>query len=106
MAVDPERQEGGRHYKGMGSHEPWEVLRSWLTPEEYRGYMKGSMIVYLAREAKKGGDTDLKKVAHYAAKLVEVIEQRRTVQHPCVFVGGCPQPTQCIVAERCLNAKA
>lgn len=69
-----DRQEGGDHYKKHGDHQPWDVLRSWLTPEEYRGYMKGTMIVYLARERDKAGDLDIKKVAHYGQKFVEVLE--------------------------------
>ena len=35
-------QEGGDHYKKLGDYQPWEVLRRWLTPEEFRGYMKGT----------------------------------------------------------------
>lgn len=72
-----DRQVGGNHYKKHGAHQPWDVLRSWLTPEEYRGYMKGTMIVYLARERDKGGDQDLGKVAHYAEKLNEVLLEEK-----------------------------
>lgn len=72
-----DRQEGGEHYKRFQQHQPWDVLQSWLTPEEYRGYMKGTIIVYLAREQQKGGDLDLKKVAHYSEKLVEVISMKK-----------------------------
>lgn len=50
-----EVQEGGDHYKKLGAYQPWEVLRAWLTPEEFRGYMKGTAIAYLARERDKGG---------------------------------------------------
>jgi len=67
-----ETQIGGEHYKPMGDYQPWEVLRHWLTPEEYRGYQKGVVIAYLARERAKGGDQDLKKAAHHLQKLIEV----------------------------------
>lgn len=67
-----EKQVGGDHYKTMGDYQPWEVLRHWLTPEEYRGYQKGVVIAYLARERAKGGDQDLKKAAHHLQKLIEV----------------------------------
>lgn len=67
-----EQQIGGDHYKGMGDFQPWDVMRHWLTPEEYRGYQKGTAIAYLARERGKGGDADIAKAAHHLAKLVEV----------------------------------
>lgn len=65
-------QEGGDHYKKLGTYQPWEVLRAWLTPEEFRGYMKGTAIAYLAREQDKGGDMDIKKAAHTLQGLVEL----------------------------------
>lgn len=64
-------QVGGDHYKGLGQHEPWNVLRAWMTPEEFRGYLKGSAIVYLAREHGKGGAQDIEKASHYLQKLAE-----------------------------------
>lgn len=65
-----DRQEGGDHYHKL-EVQPWDALKAWLTPEEYRGYMKGTVIVYLARERSKGGDLDIKKSAHYLDKLLE-----------------------------------
>lgn len=65
-------QEGGDHYKKLGAYQPWEVLRAWLTPEEFRGYMKGTAIAYLAREQDKGGDLDIKKAVHTLQGLVEL----------------------------------
>jgi hypothetical protein len=57
-------QVGGDHYKKLGAYQPVEVLKRWLTPEEFRGYMKGTAIVYLARERDKGGDEDITKSGH------------------------------------------
>lgn len=71
-----DRQEGGSHYKDMGAYQPWEVLQRWLTPEEYRGYMKGTAIAYLAREQGKGGDLDIRKSAHTLEGLIEVLAQQ------------------------------
>lgn len=65
-------QVGGSHYKDMGDFQPWDVLKHWLTPEEYRGYQKGVAIAYLARERAKGGDQDIAKAAHHLQKLLEV----------------------------------
>jgi hypothetical protein len=67
-----EVQEGGDHYKKLGAYQPWEVLRAWLTPEEFRGYMKGTAIAYLAREQDKGGDLDIKKATHTLQGLLDL----------------------------------
>jgi len=79
-----ETQVGGTHYKDMGDFQPWDVLKHWLTPEEYRGYQKGVAIAYLARERAKGGDQDIKKAAHHLQKLIEVLAQADavTIQPP------------------------
>ena len=66
-------QEGGDHYKKLGAYQPWEVLRRWLTHEEFRGYMKGTAIVYLAREQDKGGMLDIRKAGHTLQGLVELL---------------------------------
>lgn len=66
-----DRQVAGDHYHRLGDHQPWNVLKAWLTEEEFRGYMKGTAIVYLARERSKGGDTDVAKAHHYLQKMVE-----------------------------------
>ena len=59
-----DNQIGGDHYMKLGAYQPWEVLSHWLTAEELRGYMKGTVIAYLARERDKGGDVDIAKSLH------------------------------------------
>jgi hypothetical protein len=66
-------QVGGDHYKKLGMYQPWEVLEHWLTPEEFRGYMKGTAIAYLAREKDKGGDTDISKATHTLQGFLETL---------------------------------
>lgn len=75
-------QVGGDHYKSLGQYQPWDVLRHWLTEEEYRGWMKGNAIVYLAREKQKGGDQDIGKAAHHLQKLLEVLEDDAVEKMP------------------------
>jgi len=65
-------QHGGDHYKELGDYQPWQVLKAWLTPEEFRGYMKGTAIAYLAREAAKGGDLDINKATHTLQAFLEM----------------------------------
>lgn len=64
-------QVGGDHYKNMGV-QPWKAMESWFTPAEFRGFLKGNAIKYLARCNSKGGIEDVQKALHYIAKLVEV----------------------------------
>ena len=66
-------QVGGNHYVKM-KIQPWEAMRAWLTPEEYRGYHKGVVIAYLAREADKGKDLDIGKSSHHLLELVDYLE--------------------------------
>lgn len=65
-----DKQVGGGHYKKHGLYQPWLVMKAWLTEEEYRGFMKGTAIVYLARERDKGGDQDIKKAMHTLEGLI------------------------------------
>jgi hypothetical protein len=65
-------QIGGDHYKNMGI-QPWKAMESWMTSEEFRGFLKGNSIKYLARCNAKGGVEDVKKARHYIDKLVEVM---------------------------------
>jgi hypothetical protein len=64
-------QIGGDHYKNMGV-QPWKAMESWLTPEQFAGFLRGNAIKYLARCDVKGGLDDIKKARHYIDKLVEV----------------------------------
>ncbi len=66
-------QVGGDHYKNMGV-QPWKAMESWMTPEQFAGFLRGNAIKYLARCDVKGGLDDIKKAKHYIDKLVEVRE--------------------------------
>jgi hypothetical protein len=65
-------QVGGDHYKNMGV-QPWKAMECWMTPEEFRGFLKGNAIKYLARSNAKGGAEDVRKAGHYITKLTEVM---------------------------------
>lgn len=65
-------QVGGEHYKKLGAYQPWEVLAKWLTPEELKGFAKGTVIAYLAREADKGGRQDIEKSLHTLQLYLEL----------------------------------
>lgn len=42
-----------------------DAIRAALTPEEWRGYIKGNAIKYCWRERYKGGEQDLDKAIWY-----------------------------------------
>ena len=65
-------QVGGDHYKKMGQYQPWIVASKWLNPDELKGFMKGTVIAYLAREDGKGGREDIKKAMHTIQLYLEL----------------------------------
>ena len=69
-ATADELQIGGQHYKDMGV-QPWAVMESVLTHEEFIGFLKGNIIKYSMRAGKKDSD-DAGKAKHYMLKLAEV----------------------------------
>ena len=70
-----ERQVGGSHYRDM-QMQPWDVMQAVLTPEEFRGFLKGNVIKYAMRQGKKDGTDDAGKAQHYAQKLAEMEGKR------------------------------
>ena len=77
-----ETQVGGNHYTKLGRYQPWEVLKRWLTREEFRGYMKGEAIVYLAREQSKGGRQDIEKAMHVLQGYLELTKDEQEEKQP------------------------
>jgi hypothetical protein len=61
------------HYTD-GAVECIDAIAAQLTPEEYRGYLKGSIAKYIWRERHKGGIESLKKARWYLNLLVTTIE--------------------------------
>ena len=67
-AVNPD------HYK-QGSIECIEAMKIVLTPEEFRGYLKGNVFKYLWREKDKNGIEDLRKGKSYYDRLIDLIDE-------------------------------
>ena len=59
------------HY-AAGSVECIDAIEAQMTPEEFRGYLKGNVVKYLWRERKKGGKESLKKARWYLNKLIDL----------------------------------
>lgn len=64
-------QVGGAHYKNMDV-QPWDVMESVLTHEEFVGFLKGNIIKYAMRQGRKDSD-DAGKCEHYQMKLAEIL---------------------------------
>jgi len=64
-------QVGGAHYTAK-SVQPWEAMESWMSEEQFKGFLKGNVIKYMARCDDKGGKIDLEKARHYLDKLIEM----------------------------------
>ena len=69
------RQVGGGHYVSKAV-QPWTAMESWMSPEQFAGFLRGNTIKYLARCDDKGGVDDLKKAQHYLEKLIEFSEEQ------------------------------
>lgn len=57
------------HYTD-GGIECIEAIEAQLTPEEYRGYLKGNVAKYVWREKHKGGIESLQKAQWYLTRLI------------------------------------
>ena len=66
-----EYQLGGNHYTSKDI-QPWEAMQAWMTEEQFKGFLMGNVIKYIARFQDKGGVLDLQKCKHYLDKLIEV----------------------------------
>jgi hypothetical protein len=64
-------QVGGEHYQSK-SIQPWDAMQSWMTDEQFKGFLWGNVIKYISRWQDKGGIEDLRKARHYMDKLIEV----------------------------------
>lgn len=60
------------HYTN-GPIECIDAIKSALTQEEFRGYLKGNILKYIWRERLKNGPQDVKKSIWYANELVQTL---------------------------------
>lgn len=72
-ALASDKQVGGDHYR-QKTIQPWTAMESWMTPEEFEGYLRGNVIKYIARYKDKNGLEDIYKARHYLERLTELLE--------------------------------
>ena len=58
-----------KHYM-QGSHECIDEIMAMLSPEEFKGFLKGNVIKYRYRANLKNGKEDLEKADNYAYYLI------------------------------------
>jgi hypothetical protein len=63
-------QIGGTHY--AKAIQPWDAMQAWMSAEQFKGFLRGNAIKYLARCDDKGGLEDLEKARHYLDRLIEM----------------------------------
>ena len=73
-ATADDMQVGGNHYKDLDP-QPWDVMQALLTPDEFRGFLKGNMIKYAMRQGKKDSP-DSGKYWHYKQKYDEFVRKQ------------------------------
>ena len=64
------------HYK-TGQIECIDYMQDMLTEEEFRGFIKGNVLKYIAREKHKNGDEDLRKAKWYLDRLISRLEDKK-----------------------------
>ena len=84
------------HY-GFGGVETIEALEASMTPEAFRGFLKGNVLKYVWRYENKNGLEDLKKAKWYLKTLIHALEMDdekealATIENNCKD-GFCPIP--------------
>lgn len=70
--LDEEKNVNHPAHYTTGEIECIDAIRAALTPEEFRGFLKGNVIKYTWRERLKGGIESMKKARWYLNKFLEV----------------------------------
>lgn len=59
------------HYTA-GGIECIDAIKSALSPDEFKGFLKGQVFKYIWREAHKGHEEDLQKAEWYLTRLLDL----------------------------------
>lgn len=54
--------------------EVLDIIKARLSPEEFKGYLKGNVLKYIHRADKKNGIEDYEKCEEYLKKLIKEME--------------------------------
>jgi len=73
------------HYNKTGI-ETIDLIRKWMEPDEYKGYLKGNIIKYMSRYKYKKEEeplTDVLKAQWYLEKLIEELRDEENDNVSC-----------------------
>lgn len=70
----PSRNQGPSHYTGLDI-QPWEAMESWMTKDEFAGFLRGSALEYVARAPHKNGAEDYRKAIRCLEKLLSLLAE-------------------------------
>jgi len=70
--IDGSLHSHDSHYTSK-SIQPWDAMKAWMSDEQFEGFLRGSIIKYIARYKDKGGVDDLRKARVYLDRLIEVV---------------------------------
>jgi len=73
---DKETINHPQHYGGDTIYETIKVLRNWMTPEQFEGFLVGNSIKYLSRYRHKGRIDDLRKSKWYLDYLLQMEQDK------------------------------
>lgn len=62
------------HYT-FGDIECFDAMKAQMSPEEFRGYLRGCAIKYIWRFQHKGGVLDLEKAVAYLQRLIQKLKE-------------------------------
>ena len=72
----PDMVNSPSHYQ-LDGMEAIDIIKAALTPEEYRGYLKGNTLKYILREPYKGNPAqDVSKAQWHLEKYHTLVEER------------------------------
>ena len=72
----PDMVNSPSHYQ-LDGLEAIDIIKAALTPEEYRGYLKGNSLKYILREPFKGnGKQDVSKAQWHLEKYHALVDER------------------------------
>lgn len=66
------------HYN-TGNIEVIDIIEDQLSPEEFRGYIKGQVFKYICRESHKNGLEDLEKARWYLDRLIRSLHNDKDI---------------------------
>jgi len=74
----PDMVNSPPHYNN-GDIECIDAIKESMTPEAFKGYLKGNIQKYIWRYENKKGVEDLKKAQWYLNRLIKTIEKTKIV---------------------------